>query len=921
MTIEYLKLPSSNHAFTQGVHIERTPMVFAPPSTTEFNTVRLPGLDKLASMQLRYREKFFSDEEIQAIALAKLHQIFWTSLALAIAMVIVGPIVPFLFVAPIVGAFSFFLALNAVVRRNATPTRIGLTLLVPVLALGLVEFLGLLIVHRTLAAIVFGAITFALFYRFGKSPFAFYREWLYTHPRLKPETIADPIRIPIHPNLPLLGAVLAIAVIVPLFSPALAIAAILVLCLVVLGKDLNPFVSIPKLKTVFGQYITYGAVSTAAPGVWIPGLTWKRRRGYLWALSASLFAMLATSLYLFSPWDLLRWKISGDYGADVLAASYDAPFSWVFPVMQGLIDADPVYLWVFPVALGLAIVLPFLVLTAVFKKPLAAAHDLYLKIEGGTETGVIIDEDGRPEWQWYVDRLRTSTHLCKDQLGIKVREAEHLFLGVEPNAQFPVLLDKEILKEHCYIVGDTGSGKTAVGITPLLLQLVRGHAASDGGTTPPPPMVVLDLKGDYALFHTLREESAKRRKELGITDPDDPRHAFRFFTPEKGRASHFFNPFQSLDSEARTDIQLCHLILDSLGLNHGEGYGRSYYSRKSRMMLFDALTKGGSRPRSIEELYARLKKFTGEHDDPERLTGDFNYKHDTFELLATIHTLSRYEMLATTANLDNPSLSIHMPEVIEQGQIAYFWLPAALESISVREIAKLAIFSTLTAAIDRQRERGAGEDEPKQVYLVIDEFQRIAGENFKVILEQARSFGISAILANQTQSDLNTHDIDLRPTVRGNTRIKMYFSVTDPDEERVLSEASGQELAMLESGFGPFAANGAAPAAAQWSQSLKPRLTRNDIMRVSDHPLEYILKVSRGSGFTQFGGMPIPVRTSYPLTKDLYEERKRMPWPAPSRATVVPEKSPTEHEDERLREASAQSLGRLGELVGRQLEA
>jgi hypothetical protein len=920
MTIEYLKLPSSNHAFTDGVRIERAPMVYAPPSTTEFNTVRLPSFASLKQMQLRYREKFFSDDELQSIALGKLHQIFWTSLALAIGMVIVGPIVPFLAAAAVVGAFSFFLALNAVVRRNATPMKLGLTLLVPVLALAAIEFLGFLIVHRTLAAVFFGGITFAVFYKLGKRPFAFYRDWLYTNPRLTPESMADPIRIPIHPNLPLLVAVLGIAAIVPLFSPAIAIAAIIAMCLVVLGKDLNPFVSIPKLKTVFGQYLTYGMASTLAPGVWIPHYTYRARRAYVWALCASLFATLATSLFLFSPWDVLRWKIRGDYGADVLAASYDAPFSWVFPVLQGLIDADPVYLWVFPVALGLAIVLPFLVLTAVFKKPLAAAHDLYLKIEGSKSARPIVDEDPRrSEWQWYVDRIRTSKHVCEDPFGIEVREAEHLFLGVEPNAQFPVLLDKEILKEHCYIVGDTGSGKTAVGITPLLLQLVRGHRSKDDTTTPPPPMVVLDLKGDYALFHTLREESAKRRKHMGITDPDDARHAFRFFTPEKGRASYFFNPFQSLDTEARSEIQLCHLILDSLGLNHGEGYGRSYYSRKSRMMLLDALTKG-PRPRSIEELYKRLKQFTGEHDDLDRLTGDFNYKHDTFELLATIHTLSKYEMLATTANLDNPELSIHMPEVIQEGQIAYFWLPAALESISVREIAKLAIFSLLTAAIDRQREKGTGKDEPKQVYLVIDEFQRIAGENFKVILEQARSFGISAILANQTQSDLNTHDIDLRPTVRGNTRTKMFFSVTDPEEERVLSEASGQELAMLESGFGGFSDHAAAAAPAQWSQSLKPRLTRNDIMRVSDHPLEYILKVSRGSGFTQFGGMPIPVRTTYPLTKDLFEERKRLPWPPSMKATVVPTKSPEEH-DASTQEFSSRAMSGLEDFVREKLEA
>ena len=107
---------------------------------------------------------------------------------------------------------------------------------------------------------------------------------------------------------------------------------------------------------------------------------------------------------------------------------------------------------------------------------------------------------------------------------------------------------------------------------------------------------------------------------------------------------------------------------------------------------------------------------------------------------------------------------------------------------------------------------------------------------------------------------------------------------------------------MLQSGFSFFVSDSAPPA--QWSQSLKPRLTRNDVMSVSDHPLEFILKVSRGAGFTQFGGLPIPVRTTYPLTEHLYKQRRREPWPELGKAMVTPSKSPEEHDSERDREAA-----------------
>jgi hypothetical protein len=529
--------------------------------------------------------------------------------------------------------------------------------------------------------------------------------------------------------------------------------------------------------------------------------------------------------------------------------------------------------------------LPVLVLVTLYGRSVQATYELCERVEN------TLDVDDRPEWQWYVDRLRSSQHEQTDPVtGRRIQEGEHLFAGVEPNAQFPVLLHESILSEHCYIVGETGSGKTSLGIMPILIQLLRGRANDKGVTTPPPPIVVLDLKGDPALFHCLRQEVERRREQASISDECDPRYAFRFFTPEKDRASHFFNPFQSLESGARSDIQLCHLFLDALNLNHGEGYGRSYYSRRNRMLLFDALHMD-PKPKSILELCERLSRLTKGKRDPERLIGEYEHQHDAFELVSTIQALAQYPMLATAANVEHPEEAINMPELIEHRQVAYFWLPAALESISVREIGKLALFALLTAAIDRQR----SNVEPRQVHLVIDEFQRIAGENFKVILEQARSFGISAILANQTQSDLKTHDVDLRSAVQANTRAKMYFALSDIQEIKELSEISGEELAVLQA-LDKLMQPVPERDKRAWVEWLKPRLTRNDILRASDHPFEYLLRVSRGEGYSQFAGLPLVCRTSYPVTRERYNAFQRAAWPEGRVHTTVSHKTPREHD-------------------------
>lgn len=86
------------------------------------------------------------------------------------------------------------------------------------------------------------------------------------------------------------------------------------------------------------------------------------------------------------------------------------------------------------------------------------------------------------------------------------------------------------------------------------------------------------------------------------------------------------------------------------------------------------------------------------------------------------------------------------------------------------------------------------------------------------------------------------------------------------------------------------------------STTLKSRLTKSDIIRTSDHPQEFILHVSQGSGYTQFGGVPIPVQTRWPIPFGLYKRRSAEPWPALGRAhtksIAVQKQSPRQIDDD-----------------------
>lgn len=925
-------------------------------------------------MQLDCREEGRSPEQLYELVRDDILRFSVGGAFLVFLLHFIGPLIPFyvtLILGSVAGTVRLVQVFFSAPRKWDYWTLFWVLLQAFFVPLGYViggAVLGYWLSYRPLASALFGTTAIAILFSTWDElhPIMFYREWLFTAPHLRPETKADRDRI-IRGGIPSKGKrfglmlavvapVLILIVVVPAYSPSLAILLVFVFALYL--NDFRPWQTWAIAKEVLARYLTYGDELSGAAGSWIPAATVKRRRrAARWTVFLFYLAVSA-GLCLYFPSDLVHknlqtgapkagkttepsdfWQVIGQTSDSVLKTVFERNTDThegrreLFRAMWTTKSVNlRLILLYFVLPFLLAIFLPNFLILGMFR------HQL-LQCEALREKVASLDRDKRTEWDWYVDRLRASPHVAIDTLGNEVREAEHLFLGLEPTLKFPILIDRKILSEHCYIVGATGSGKTSLGIIPLLIQLLRGgrgggeleiagagikervlgwfHRGAvrlrrltnikllEAGETrlfnkylsfreerfdrvkrqaaiieeAKAPMVIIDLKGDPALFHTMRVEARKNGQE------------FLHFTLEQGKSSYLFNPFQSFQSEHRTLIQLCNLFLDALSLNHGDNYGKSYYSRQARRLLFDALSgigsKDGSKPKNFPDLLQAVELLSNTKLGRERY-------RDTFELVATIHALTQYKQLITSEKQEireGQRDVIHMPTVIDKRQVVYFWLPAAVESISVREVGKLALFCLLTAAIDRQREG----KKPVQTYLVMDEFHKIAGENLKIVLEQARSFGLSVILANQTMSDLKNRDWDLRPTIRANARLQLFFSTTDPMEVKTLSSLSGEELAEYKSettGVGMLSWNKMQEmTSVSFREELKPRLTTNDIARVSDHPLELLAYVTRGSGYTQFGGIPIPVRTTWPMSKHRY--LKRLHWKWPRNGTVVASQAPT----------------------------
>jgi hypothetical protein len=273
------------------------------------------------------------------------------------------------------------------------------------------------------------------------------------------------------------------------------------------------------------------------------------------------------------------------------------------------------------------------------------------------------------------------------------------------------------------------------------------------------------------------------------------------------------------------------MLLDALSLNHGKGYGRGYFTERSRAALAAALQENPN-VRSFQELHENLRTVV-------RKSSDKREQSDAFELFSVIETLTHYPQLVTSPedDLSHRDSLIYIPDVIEKRQIAYFWLPAQLESISVGEIAKLVIFNLRAASQDRRRLKA---HDSRRIVLLIDEFQHVAGENLRGVLQDARSFGISAILVNQSVEDLKTPSgFNLAPTVLTNSCAKFFFN--HPTRSRYYAFID------RETGLTP---------ACQYPERGDTRL--------------------RSGAIPQAG---FEVITSWPLAKAVYDRRDRSPLP------------------------------------------
>ncbi len=571
-------------------------------------------------------------------------------------------------------------------------------------------------------------------------------------------------------------------------------------------------------------YVTYDVYHTRAAGVFRFPTRWLRPPPRRWALLAATLLAIGFGYGVHCPSPLDTFRGGGSFwmqwGANFLGIALAGPLALL------------VTLWL---SAG--------TLLARFERELSEPRDAE-----------------STDWDIYVDRILNS----EDEL-----EREHLLLGFCEAGDYPVLVHREIYNQHAHILGDSGASKTALAIGPQAVQLIARADCT---------VVVIDLKGDRALFETCRREAARTG-----------RLQFRWIANEVGQTTFGFNPFLQSHNEQLSVDQLTQQLLQGLSLDYGLEYGAGYFTAMNEIVLRNVLRETGAG--SFEQLDRDLAdrgwyRTIGHEQDWEQA------RH----LASLVQRLGGSPAVNLVPDDDTHPPEVHrqaidVAELLREPQVVYLWLRSAVEPTNAPAIARLFLWSMFTAASHRP-------SDGNRVYCFIDEMQQILSDGMKLVFEQFRDLGGTIIAAHQAAGQLRRQGTDLGDTIDSCTAVKQVLRASDLDSLERLEKLSGITADTTATWYQPYERGSgdldtryeeiyAAEGLVRVAEKDRVRYDRDALQAISSRRQSSLVRFTFGSGYTQFAGRSIPMRSEYAISYQEYLKRRQAAWPAAAGAFRV----------------------------------
>ncbi|MCL4553326.1 MAG: type IV secretion system DNA-binding domain-containing protein [Candidatus Marsarchaeota archaeon] len=342
---------------------------------------------------------------------------------------------------------------------------------------------------------------------------------------------------------------------------------------------------------------------------------------------------------------------------------------------------------------------------------------------------------------------------------------------------------------HLYVVGATGTGKTK-----FLEFLIRQDITNGNGfgVIDPHGDLIEDIKGFLACRYFWSGDEVEVSERTVLIDPTDTKFTVTF------------NPLEKIPGVSTAE-QAGELVSAFRRI-----WSDSWGVRMEDLMRNTLIALG-----EAELTLAELPPFLTHRAFREVVLGKVTNPTTTdyfrrFDVLTDRGQITWIEPVMNKINafmaddrmrqmFSSSKTSFDFREVMDEKK----WLLIKLDKGKLKDSTDL-IGSLLMAKIQMAAFARSDVSPDKRVpfYFYIDEFQNFATESFKVVLSEARKYGLSLVMAHQSLSQIPD---ELRSLILGSAGVQVYFRVNRQDAQLLAKEAfqySGYEVKSMRS-FSP----------------------------------------------------------------------------------------------------------------------
>ncbi len=330
----------------------------------------------------------------------------------------------------------------------------------------------------------------------------------------------------------------------------------------------------------------------------------------------------------------------------------------------------------------------------------------------------------------------------------------------------PVRLKVEDRRRHLYMIGMTGTGKTTLFEQMILQDIKAGHGCC-----------YIDPHGDTA-EGLLAKIPRERAEDVIYFDPGDLDRPFGLNMME----------WESVEQKDFLVQELINIFYKLFDPNQTGIVGPQFehWLRNAALTLME-WPEGGTLieiPRLFTDDAYREERVAAVKDEVVKAfwtqqmakTADF-HKSEMYN-----YFISKFGRFMTNMMMRNiigqPKSSFSIKDAMDNGKILIVNLSKGkVGEVNANLIGMILVAKIYTAAIGRHN---IAEEQRRDFYLYVDEFQNLATDTFSAILSEARKYRLSLSITNQYISQLQE---PIRDAIIGNVGTLISYRIGVPDAE------------------------------------------------------------------------------------------------------------------------------------------